>query len=209
MFFSKLFRRTAALFALAGACLLAPAAHASVVLQVSGGKLTGATGVVVDGNTYSVEFRDGLCKILFSNCSVFTFTTSIGAEAASHALLDQVFVNGLLGNFDDRPELTTGCTSVNLCLALTPFEQDESGFIVAGFAVNRNQAYEAIEGFEDDTMIGKQRAYDTTLDGVYVYAVWAKDATVPEPGTLPLLGLAGAGLARTQRRRTIAAKSVQ
>jgi hypothetical protein len=102
--------------------------HASALLVVSGGILTGAKGVDVGGTLYDVEFMDGTCVALFNGCdnpaTDFTFTTQADALAASQALLDQVFLDGGQGNFDSTPSLTVGCLvndDATGCLALTPF----------------------------------------------------------------------------------------
>ncbi len=72
--------------------------HASALLVVSGGILTGAKGVDVGGTLYDVEFMDGTCVALFNGCdnpaTDLTFTTQADALAASQALLDQVFLDG-------------------------------------------------------------------------------------------------------------------
>lgn len=106
--------------------ILAPlSAGAAVVLNVVGGELQGASGVVVNGNVYDVEFVDGSCLDLFNGCdeaSDFTFQTVEDADAAAQALLDTVFIDTSgVGLFDTDPELTLGCTATDLCFAETPY----------------------------------------------------------------------------------------
>ena len=90
---------------------------------VDGGELVGATGVDVLGNFYNVEFVDGTCIGLFSNCDNaiedFAFSTISEAARAAQALLEQVFIdNGF--DFDSKPELTRGCESSTNCQVLVP-----------------------------------------------------------------------------------------
>ena len=87
------------------------------------GGLLGATGVLVDGKFYDVDFVDGTCPDVFGVCDEahFAFTTASTALAASKALLDQVLLDGPLGNFDSNPMLTNGCFVTTSCWALTPY----------------------------------------------------------------------------------------
>ena len=65
--------------------LMASGAQAAT-LDIVGGQLMGASGVLVDGNPYDVEFVDGTCIDLFSGCdeaSDFTFHTRSESLAAS------------------------------------------------------------------------------------------------------------------------------
>ena len=100
-----------------GLVLMASSAQAAT-LNVVGGELLGASGVIVDGSLYDVEFADGTCIALYDGCdetSDFTFTDLASAVLASQALLDQVFLDGPSGNFDTQPALTTGCGTSREC----------------------------------------------------------------------------------------------
>ena len=95
------------LMGIAAASLAVPSARATVVLDVVGGQLLGATGVVVDsfggfgGGTYDVEFLDGSCAELFLPCNPLQMPPGIqtapfigdgdAAFSAGNALLGQVF----------------------------------------------------------------------------------------------------------------------
>ena len=96
----------------------------AATLNVVNGQLMGASDVLVDGYLYDVQFLDGSCIDLYNGCddvSDFTFQTGADAALASHALLDQVFLDVSSGSFDGVPSLTAGCHSVNgPCRVLTP-----------------------------------------------------------------------------------------
>ena len=99
-----------------------PASAATIVVNAQG-NLIGATGVNVQGSIYDVAFVEGTCVDLFSDCdspSDFAFTTKATADAASYALLDQVFV----GDFDTSPWRTFGCIGSSPCNVLTPYGAD-------------------------------------------------------------------------------------
>ena len=66
---------------------LQSSAVAAPILQVSGGVLTGATGVNVGGTLYDVQFVDGSCNSLFNGCTQFALTNGLDATTASLALL--------------------------------------------------------------------------------------------------------------------------
>ena len=179
------------------------AAVADPILVVdSGGNLLGANDVNVDGALYDVRFTDGPCTELFMGCdeaSDFTFNTSAGAESASQALLDQVFVDGALGAFDSRPILTAGCDSAGDCLIYTPYAPRIPGFdLDVWYAVN-----DANELFDGKFPV--PLAAITSAGVNEAWAVWTPVAiAVPEPGTLALLsiGLFGMGLARRRKVQT-------
>ncbi len=100
----------------------AVAGHAAPVLTASG-----ATGVNVGGSLYDVSFVDGSCATLFTDCGGdrnagavdFAFTTEEGATLASSALLTLFNAPGN-GAFTADPNSINGCSSVSLCITITP-----------------------------------------------------------------------------------------
>ena len=171
-------------------CLVLSASGASAAtLNVVGGQLLGASGVIVDGDSYNVEFLDGTCISLYSGCdstSDFTFQSQAAANLASQALLDQVFLDGV-DLFDSDPELTAGCQSTLLCAAHTPYGV-AAGFVSSSAAEN----FQPSGGTEAVVPRDFAVSNDLTGSSFYTYAVWA---VVPEPSTAILMGLGLLGLA--------------
>jgi hypothetical protein len=187
--------------ALASAVTLGIAAPATGAVQVvnGGGQLTGATGVVVNGVTYDVEFVDGTCSALFNSCdavSDFTFQNSTDAAAAANALFAQVTT----GTFDTDPTLTFGCGATT-CFMVIPYGlngtvQGNFDAILAGNGAASNAT---------SSMSNSPTTFDTATNRSFVWARFAAATGVPEPSTwaMMLLGFLGIGL--VVRRRIPAA----
>lgn len=180
-------------------------------------ELLGATGVNVGGALYDVDFLDGYCFTLFSGCdseSDFIFTTLATAAVASQALLDQVFVDGAEGRFDTDPTLTRGIGDFGFSARIstpydlaTPFRGRNSFF--AASAVNSQTAgsdgdFVQVVGGRGGLLGSTIDFFDTKILENMVYAVWrfapAEKATVPEPGSLLLLGTGGILLVASRRK---------
>jgi len=184
-------------FAVAITLLVAPSASA-VTLNVSGGQLFGASGVIVDGIAYDVQFLEGTCIDLYDGCEDFTFQTAAAAEAASQALIDQVFLDGPQGAFDTNPGLTNGIDSgAGSGSIYTPYVAGQFTVAVI-FAFNDDITTNAGPPPPGDFAASHQRP----LQAIDSYAVWSETA-VPEPSTglLMCLGLvAFAGQRRSRGR---------
>ncbi len=193
---------TATLFALCvgiGATgLFAGHARAATLLVDGTGQLTGARNVDVGGALFDVDFVDGTCTALFGNCdeaSDFAFTTQPDATVAAQALLDQVFLDGVLGNFDTSPDLTLGCPFVN-CSILIPFSVTDLVTLTMVEIQNNPSdpdfvGLDVFNPFTDTT---------TTLPDA-VFARFSPVSDVPEPASMLLFGAGLLGLTGIRRRR--------
>jgi hypothetical protein len=192
MFSKNLIAAAVAAFVIGGS------AQAAVILNISGGQLTGAYDIDIGGTLFDVSFGDGTCAGLFDGCdsaSDFDFTDEASARAAAQALLTQVFIDSTLGNFDSDYSLTLGCESttslfLQYCLPFIPYYLTSGG--VGG----------VFPRFDTD-FIGTFTTLSNWDTSVQTYITWAKfnlaserppagtidpDA-VPEPSALGLLGI--------------------
>jgi hypothetical protein len=206
--------------------LAAVVAQAGVVLSIdSAGRLLGASGVLVNGTSYDVQFKDGNCSDLYSGCDGagdFVFNTQELARDASLALLNQVF--NAFSTYDLAPDLTNGCPPRYYayywgqwqagCTVLTPFKVMASignpELQVANFIMNNDirDYYDMVPALNNNLIMGQ---FSDTNSGYayspYIYAVWSAGGqtrvlagTVPEPGSFALLGLGFGLLGATARR---------
>ncbi|QGN56545.1 PEPxxWA-CTERM sorting domain-containing protein [Novosphingobium sp. Gsoil 351] len=182
---------------------------AAAVQLVSGGKLTGANGVDVGGALYDVTFAEGTCAGVFGGCnelSDITFTSLTAANAASQALLDQVFLDSDLGQFDSDFSRTFGCAanSDGFCFVIVPYEVfDDASFSGAG-AVNYNSLADSVGS------IGASSAFNTANananNSVFARFRSSSLAAVPEPATWAMMllgfGMIGFGMRRRMTANT-------
>lgn len=164
--------------------LVGVASHVSAALIIgSDGQLNGATNINVNGKLYNVEFIDGSCFDLFEGCdepSDFSFNTPDNADAATLALLQQVFANPLVSF---QPTIVRGCESTAQCNVLTPFEVGNASAIVDSSYLNITPNFQSLSGYSS------LRAADNTLViASATYARW-KSVPVSEPSTVLIWGL--------------------
>lgn len=166
------------------------------VTDASTGKLLGATGVLVAGKSYDVQFKDGSCDGLGLCGNPFVFDDFFRATAAAEALLDQVFIDTAQGDFDSVPFLTEGCISEEVaCTVMIPYAMDITN---AHLITAENSADEE---FGDGVFnFLESRTSDTTENSGMVYALWTPSRAVPEPGTLALTAAVGVALLGGRRR---------
>ncbi|WP_232771190.1 hypothetical protein [Colwellia sp. 75C3] len=102
---------------------LANIANAGLIIDTEG-QLIGATDILIDNELYNVSFIDGKCAEIFTDCDDvddFLWSNIDQAYDAANALLDQVFIDTVLGSFDISPELIFGCDSEVVCEVYTVF----------------------------------------------------------------------------------------
>jgi hypothetical protein len=176
------------------------AAAGAATLDVVGGQLLGASGVLVDDKLYDVEFIDGSCIALFSGCdssSDFAFANEAGGLAAATALASQVFLDGPEGNFDTLPGLTFGCGDATTCEAYIPYVTNGTTVLAARM---RNKAPPGPDVIGANLLLTVS-TINMSSDSA-TYAVFTA-VPVPEPSAASFfaLGLGLVGLA-TKRRRS-------
>lgn len=208
------------------AALTPGAAQAATLDLDAAGKLLGARGVVVNGTAYDVQFRDGSCAALHNGCDAagdFVFHSNAEANAASRALLDQVF--NAFATIDLDPKLTRGCETSGyffqgqagaLCWAHTAYavlpqigypEPQVATVIVAN---DSRDAWDLVPSLDVNVVFLQSTDLGANGFASKTFAVWSAaggeppTASVPEPGSLALalasLGLLG-GLKRAGRGR--------
>jgi len=182
------------------ALLLATNSQAGLI--VDSGELIGATGIELAGfGLYDVSFEDGSCADIFSGCdelSDFTFKNYDQVRAASQALLDQVFIDSDLWQFDTDPTLIRGCEDDTKCIAFIPYKFLDNwvmgkNLVNASIESNDKHSYTTNLGI-DQSIAGRS---NTT------FAVFTKVAQVPSPPSILLFGSALIALVSLRRKKNV------
>jgi hypothetical protein len=162
--------------------LLATAPVHGIEINVEDGKLLGASDVDIDGILFDVEFIDGSCASIFTDCGAptgpgFLFDTDEQAEAASIALFDQL-VSPIY--FLGDPEVTSidGCTAGTSlswldCYLVTPFKTTGGSFDARAVYIATSPG-----GFISNAPFS--RPFGESGNN-FVFAVWTRTDLPPVP----------------------------
>lgn len=152
--------------------------QAAVLNVDTNGQLTGATGLLVNGQHYDVSFEDGRFVDLFPTGYLPFISTSTQATSFANALLDQVFLDSALGTFDTNPALTNGCTVS--CRLWVPYQN---------YQFNPNNAQiifaENTSALDSVGQYTAPKTHNTSGNANLAYAVFSVSqvSAVPEPNT--------------------------
>ena len=107
---------------LMAALLALPLSANAATLIVQDGLLYGANDVDVDGTLFDIRFENGTCSEFYNGCDDLS-DIPLNAYSAMNALMDEILIDGPLGQFDAFPKLANICalTSGVACIFSMPF----------------------------------------------------------------------------------------
>ena len=149
---------------------------------------------------YDVRFVDGTYDTVFAGGYGLAFGTSYDLTGATNAslALDQLLVDGPLGQLESVPALIFGCAGTpSYCALITPYAPATPTTVSNFFYMN-------YPGATSDQFAGSPndpRTRNTAIDSRTVWATWTPAAVVPVPAAGWLLGSALVGLATGVWRR--------
>jgi len=158
------------------------------------GKLSGFSGVIVDGLEYNVVFREGTFDSIFNEGDDLDFSTASGARNAAIEIFNLIHEPRFI-SFDLDPSRIHGIEELIFGAIIVPYQVINSkdvntvGFANEGAAAgNRDSVFDAVG----------LRKLDTTLDPFSVYADWSN---VPVPPSLFLMASSLLGLLGFSRKK--------
>lgn len=185
------------IFAFLASLLCSTVAAYPILYTDAFGRLIRADGILVKGQSYTVEFADGSCDTQYDGCSKFPFHTLNDAQEASVSLFSQVFYGTFEGRpFVEDPRMINGChladSGYRTCSIWLPYDYRDNRLNLYGFSLinysvfpSRN-TWEFYPGYSDaPTNINNSLKYRT------IFAVWKLEQNeVPEPSTITMVLLA-------------------
>lgn len=179
-------------------------AGAATLVRNGDGDVTGATGLLIDGALYDVDFVNQRCRDLFAGCrgeGPFPFTTEAAAIEAGQAIRDQVFRNetgALQMTIDEFAPCIGGC------YVLVPYALVPSGTqflsVIVGLFDNPHRTIGPVA-------IGYGLPITYAPVGRYPYAVFSAPYPVPQipvPASGLMLATAAGALGAARRFRPAA-----
>lgn len=180
----------------------------AALLYVDNGMLMGAGNVDVGGTLYDVEFVDGACADVFTGCdelSDLDFNDFNTANLAAQALIDQVFIDGIDGNFDSETTNIFGCGNESTCVAYVPYaiiNYFQSPGVNTRFSANRaGNQIDNIGNNINNSISGSPFYGERDSD---VYARFTV-TYIPEPSTFAIFALGLMGLVSRRFKNTLKA----